>query len=406
MKKIVDIKLSAEELEGTEATLSKWLYNVGDTIKSGQPIVELETDKVSMEICAPASGLLNDIIVTVGHKVVPEDILATLIEQTDVSEGSVAFDSDSETTKPETSKISPAVRRILKQHNLDVNDTIHCIQGSGNNGRVTRKDVERYLDQAEPLELLEPTVQPITSPAIRTTTQSTNQGEIIPHSAMRKTIANHMVNSLLRTAPHVTSVFEMDMSNIIEHRKWHKKEYLEDQTHLTYTAYFLLAACEAIQVVPKMNARYHDDGLELLSDINIGIGTALGDKGLVVPVINNVQTMKLFEIAQHLTEQTNKARSGTLKTNDMNNGTFTISNHGVSGSLFAAPIIINQPEIAILGIGKLEKRTVVVDINGEDVITIKPMCYVTLTIDHRALDAYQANLFLSTFVEKIEHWGE
>jgi len=203
----------------------------------------------------------------------------------------------------------------------------------------------------------------------------------------------------------VTSVFEMNLSNVIEHRKWHKKEYQEEQVNLTFTAYFLKAICAAMKIVPTINARYHDDALEVISDINIGVGTGLGEKGLVVPVIEQVQEMKLFDIAKQLTQQTQKARSGSLKPADLKNGTFTISNHGVSGSLFAAPIIINQPEIAILGIGKLKKRTLVVEENGIDTIQIKPMCYVTLSIDHRALDAYQANLFLSTFVETIEHWS-
>jgi 2-oxoglutarate dehydrogenase E2 component (dihydrolipoamide succinyltransferase) len=163
---------------------------------------------------------------------------------------------------------------------------------------------------------------------------------------------------------------------------------------------------KAVQQTPEVNARYHEAALEIFDDINIGVGTALGDKGLIVPVIERVQNMNLMEIADALNKQTVKAREGSLKPRELRNGTFTISNHGVSGSLFAAPIIINQPEVAILGIGKLEKRVFVEEINGEDTIQIKPMCYVSLSIDHRGLDAYHTGQFLTTFVETIENWSE
>jgi 2-oxoglutarate dehydrogenase E2 component (dihydrolipoamide succinyltransferase) len=215
-----------------------------------------------------------------------------------------------------------------------------------------------------------------------------------------------MVDSLLETSPHVTSVFEMNMSNVIEHRRWHKKEYAEQGINLTFTAYFLAASVAAIREVPEVNARYHDDHLELIEDVNIGVGTALGNKGLIVPVIPQVQDLSLFQIAQALQKQTEKARSGKLAPADTRNGTFTISNHGTSGSLFAAPIIINQPQVAILGVGKLEKRVIVETIDGKDELTIKPMCYVSLSIDHRALDAYQTNLFLAHFVRTMETWGQ
>jgi 2-oxoglutarate dehydrogenase E2 component (dihydrolipoamide succinyltransferase) len=228
----------------------------------------------------------------------------------------------------------------------------------------------------------------------------------VPHTKMRKIIAKHMVDSLMNTSPHVTSVFEMNMSNIIEHRRWYKKEFADLGVKLTFTTYFLAAMVKAAQLVPQTNARFHDDALEMFDDINIGVGTALGDSGLVVPVVQQVQEMNLFEIAKSLNAQTEKARNGKLKPSDMKNGTITISNHGVSGSLFAAPIIINQPEVAILGIGKLDKRVVVREVAGVDTMVIKPMCYVSLSIDHRALDAHQTNMFLAEFVRVIEGWGE
>jgi len=157
--------------------------------------------------------------------------------------------------------------------------------------------------------------------------------------------------------------------------------------------------------VPRINSRWFDEHLEIFHHINIGIGTALGDQGLIVPVLKNAQSMDLPAIAAGLTDLTNRARDGKLKPGDVRGGTFTISNHGVSGSLFAAPIIINQPESAILGVGKIEKRIKIKEIDGEDIIAIRPMCYVSITIDHRVIDAFQSNAFLAELVSTLENWS-
>jgi len=167
----------------------------------------------------------------------------------------------------------------------------------------------------------------------------------------------------------------------------------------TFTAYFVQATVAALRAVPEVNSRWHDQALELFEDCNIGIGTALKDGGLIVPVIQRAETLNLVETAGRLADLTARARSGGLTPKDVQGGTFTISNHGVSGSLVATPIIINQPQSAILGIGKLEKRAVVVE---GDRIVAKPKIYVTLTIDHRVLDGFQANAFLTKWVETIE----
>jgi len=417
MAKIIDIKLSADELEGTEATLSQWLIKEGELIQQGEPLVELETDKVSMEICASETGILKKIFVNAGEKVETELLLGILTDQTNLDyspivaevntdidinlNSTINSNHDSKThTKDGKTLLSPAVRRLLKENDL----TTEQITGSGRDGRVTRNDVVNYIESnIQVASKVTPLAQSPTLAALPESRPSPST--LVPHTNMRKSIANHMVSSLLETSPHVTSVFEMDMSNLIEHRKWHKKEYAELGVKLTFTAYFLAAMAKAAKVVPQVNAKFHEDALEMFSDVNIGVGTALGDRGLVVPVVQQVQLLNLFEIANCLNQQTEKARDNTLKPSDMKNGTLTISNHGVSGSLFATPIIINQPQVAILGVGKLEKRVVVTEINGEDVIEIKPKCYVSLSIDHRALDAHQTNLFLSAFVEIIENWG-
>lgn len=438
MNKHINIVLPADQLEGTQATFTTWLIEEGDLVKQGQPIAELETDKVAMEVCAEQSGVIESLIAKQGDQVEPENCLGTILlgVSTGVSatqksnagnmgeiSGSVsAAEQSMSQVKKSTQKastvnaselVSPAVRRLLHENNLN----LEKIDGSGKRGRVTRDDVLKFIknDADFPVvkaESSQSTIQSTTvikpvspfdssMPKLRPLASAMH-----PHSNMRKSIASHMVSSLLETSPHVTSVFEMDMGNIIEHRKWHKKEYLECGVKLTFTAYFLAAMAKAVASVPQVNAKFHQDALEIFSDVNIGVGTALGDSGLVVPVVQQVQSMNLFQITKALNLQTEKARNGKLTTSDMKNGTLTISNHGVSGSLFATPIIINQPQVAILGIGKLEKRVVVEQVNGEDKMVIRPKCYVSLSIDHRALDAHQTNLYLSEFVGIIESWGE
>lgn len=398
MSETIDIILLEDELEGTAAKLSHWLVDLGSTVKSGEPILELETDKVSMEICAPASGCLQEIIKQPGDNIEPDMVLGRLasgnqnIDQSPSkknNEDSAGADRLLSTNSLKGQDlIGPAVRKLVREHSLDISQ----ISGSGRGGRVTREDVMTFLQRPE-----------ATAGCTDFTTNLV--GKRIPHSPMRQSIAKHMVESLLHTSPHVTSVFELDMSNLSEHRRWHKKAFAEQGVKLTFTAYFVAASVAAIRAVPQVNARFHDDALELFEEINIGVGTALGDRGLVVPVIEGVQNKNLLSIAEALQGQTERARRGKLTPRDMKNGTFTISNHGVSGSLFAAPIIINQPQVAILGIGKLEKRVVVREIDGRDEMLIKPMCYVSLSIDHRALDAHQTNQFLSVLVETLETWG-
>jgi 2-oxoglutarate dehydrogenase E2 component (dihydrolipoamide succinyltransferase) len=222
----------------------------------------------------------------------------------------------------------------------------------------------------------------------------------VPHTATRKRIAEHMVQSLLHTAPHVTTVFEADLTAVLDHRQRNKDEFARRGAPLTLTAYFLQATVAAIRAVPEANSRWTDSALEVFDSMHIGVATAL-DTGLVVPVLRDAQSRDLFETAQGLEDLVSRAREGRLSPADVRGGTFTISNHGVSGSLVATPIIINQPQSAILGVGKLEKRPVVVSENAEDRIVIRPRCYVTLTIDHRAMDGHQANRFLQTFVERL-----
>jgi 2-oxoglutarate dehydrogenase E2 component (dihydrolipoamide succinyltransferase) len=280
-----------------------------------------------------------------------------------------------------TADLSPAVRQLVRQHNIDMRE----IQGSGRGGRITAGDVQNYLAQLS------------SAPAAKSA-----GSRKIPHSPMRKRIAQHMVDSALRTAPHVTAVFEADLSAVVTHLEQHRAEFDQQGIKLTYSSYFVAAAVQALKSVPEVNARWHEDGLEAFDDCNIGMAMTVPG-GLIVPVIHRAQQSDLMQIARRLQELTAKARASKLDRQELRDGTFTITNHGVSGSLIATPIIV-QPQVAILGIGRLQKRVVVVESGGTDSMQIRPMAYVTLTVDHRALDGAQANAFLTKFVEALASW--
>jgi 2-oxoglutarate dehydrogenase E2 component (dihydrolipoamide succinyltransferase) len=381
-----DIIVPAEQ-EGTKAVLKTWLKKRGDLVHIDEPIVEIETDKVAVEIAATANGVLSEILVEEGADVAPGSVLGR------IAAGGTAEPAEIGSTKSEkapsqrgpsasssAAQLPPGIRRLLSEHGLKAED----VPVSGD--KLTREDIEAEVARRA-----------------RKTPAPAEGVKVIPHDFMRRRIAEHMAHSL-RTAPHVTALFEADFSAIIAHREAHKAEFARGGVNLTFTAYFVAACVAAMKTVPQVNARWFEDHLEFPEDINIGIGTALGDKGLIVPVIHRAQMLSLLEIAQRLTDVTDKARSGKLSPADVQNGTFSISNHGVSGSLLAAPIIINQPQSAILGVGKLQKRAVVRETDGRDTIEIRPMAYVTLTIDHRVLDAHQCNAWLTCFVETLEGW--
>jgi 2-oxoglutarate dehydrogenase E2 component (dihydrolipoamide succinyltransferase) len=212
-----------------------------------------------------------------------------------------------------------------------------------------------------------------------------------------------MARSLIES-PHVTTLFEADLTRVLAHRARHAADYESRGARLTLTAYFVSACAQALRTHREVNATFHPDALELHADVNIGVGTALGNKGLIVPVIHRAQGLNLFGMAQRLGRMVEAARTGKLTPEDVRGGTFTISNHGVSGSLLAAPIVINQPQVAILGVGKVQRRVCAVEIDGVEAISVRSLCYLTVTIDHRALDAFQANAFLSSVVATLEQW--
>lgn len=424
MSAAIDITLPEDQLEGTSATLLSWLVQPGDKVICDQPVAELETDKVTMEVAAPADGIIGDLLVKAGDEITPGMVLGSITAGDTAAPNTPAprkpeATADAPAAQPNTDVqgdgkmlLSPAVRRLVRDHTIDLNQ----VQGTGKAGRVTKSDLLAFIASAKQNGSLISAPQTVAEPAPKAASQSQpaarpaaasidGGSQLRPHSSMRKQIANHMVESLLNTAPHVTSVFELDMSAIQRHRQANKAAFEAKGVKLSYTAYFIAAVAEALQAVPEVNSRFHEDALEMFTDANIGIGTALGNDGLVVPVIHKAQDLSLIGIARRLQEMTDAAYNNKLTPADMRGGTFTISNHGVSGSLLAAPIIINQPQVAILGIGKLQKRVVVEEVNGADAMVIRPMCYLTLSVDHRALDGYQTNRFLSIVVDRLQNWS-
>ncbi len=428
MSELIEVKVPEDQQEGTTTVLSKWLKEPGEAVEAHEPIVEVETDKVVVEISAPAAGQVAEHLREEGDELEPGEVIGRILppgaeapvkapvdvstpEPVEAAAVAAAPAAEAEPVAAGARRLSPIVRRLIKQHELDPDE----ISGTGEGGRITVRDVEAFLKErgtpageqalgGEPSPAAEPTPaapEPQTPPA---TSGEGIRSRFVSHSTRRKSIAVHMAESL-RTAPHVTSVFEADLSLVLEHRRSRKPKFAERGVKLTLTAYFVGACAAAIKSVPEVNSRYHDDELEIFEDVNIGVGTALEDEGLVVPVIERVQDLTLFEIASRLQDLTTRAREGKLKPAEVRNGTFTISNHGVSGSLVASPIVINQPQSAILGIGKLEKRVVVREADGQDTIQIRPMCYVTLTIDHRVLDAYQTDKFLTRLTEVLASWS-
>ena len=398
---MIDI-LVPEEQEGTKAVVRSWLKSVGQRVEENEPLVELETDKVAMEVPAPASGVLREIVLNTDADAVPGAVLGRISTEAE-AEAAVPAPEPPLVAKPDRkarsatggegreNRLSPSVKRAVLQHDINPEH----IEGTGRNGRITRDDVDRAIEAATKVSKPVEGIIPAATGDIRS--------HFVPHDRMRLAIAENMQASVGQ-APHVTAVFEADFSAIMAHREAHKAAFAKKGVKLTYTAYLVAAAAEAMKVAPAINSRWHADRLELYDDINIGVGTALGTRGLIVPVVRKVQQLSLKGIAAQLDELVEKARGEKLTSADIRGGTFTISNHGVSGSLFAAPIIINQPQSAILGVGKLEKRVVVREVGGIDTIQIRPMAYVSLTIDHRVVDGHQTNAWLSRFVELLEGW--
>jgi 2-oxoglutarate dehydrogenase E2 component (dihydrolipoamide succinyltransferase) len=383
-----------DEQEGTKAVVRAWLKRVGDVVAVNDPLVELETDKVTQEVPSPAAGVLSEIILDSDAEAVPGALLGRIaaggaaMAATPVADEAVSTPQRAAPSLAASAvaggehRLSPSVKRAILQHGIDP----ARINGTGRGGRITRDDVDAAVAAS-------------TDDQAAFAPPSGFAPSDIPHDRMRLRIAENMVRATSE-APHVTALFEADFSAIAAH----KAALAAKGVKLSYTAYLVKAAAEAMAEAPAINGRWESDRIAIAPTINIGVGTALGDKGLVVPVVRDVASLSLEQVGASLADLTARARAGQLTGGDVSGGTFTISNHGVSGSLLAAPIILHAGQAAILGVGKLEKRVVVRTVDGQDAILIRPMAYVTLTIDHRVVDGHQTNAWLSRFVAILEQW--
>lgn len=396
-----------------EGTITKWLISVGDYIEEYEPLLEINTDKVDTEIPSPASGVLLEILVPEGttvqagsalawigdeHDTVPED--EPITQQSTVSEQTITPMQETSSEKALTKEnvpspgrdrelgfISPVVAKIAGEHGIN----LYKVEGTGKGGRITKKDVLAYVEVGRTQELAQPIV-PATYSAPKP------QDGIIPLSPVRRAIAEHMVLSK-HTSPHVTTVMEVDLNNVVAHREANKAAFAQDGANLTFTAYFVAAIVEALKAYPLVNSSWSDDGIILHNEINIGMATSLGEDGLIVPVIKKADELSMLGLARSINDLANRARAKKLQPDEVKGGTFTLTNHGISGSLFATPII-NQPQCGILGVGAIQKRVVVIN----DAIAIRPMAYISLTFDHRVLDGAIGDYFLGKVVESLKDW--
>lgn len=402
------MRLPRDQAEGTRSQIQRWLKSVGDQVREHEPLIEVETDKVTIEIPSPATGVLREILKGEQAEIGPGELLARIepaapagavpAHEANVAVSPIQAAPPSRARSRAGQGMSPAVRRLLDEHALSDGD----VAGTGPGGRITVDDVLRAsrTDGAAASDASGAS-NASGAPAAGVPAAPSHR---VPHSAARRRIAERMVHSLLHTAPHVTTIFEADFSAVLAHRARYRAEFEEQGTPLTLTVYLLAACVDAIHAVPEVNARWHEDSLEVFDSIDIGVGTAVENKGLMVPVVRAVQTRNLKDLAGELARLVDAAREDRLTPIEVRGGTFTISNHGVSGSLVAAPIVINQPQVAILGVGRLEKRVAVLEQAGEDKIVVRPRCYISLTIDHRALDGDRANRFLQVLVKRLEEW--
>jgi 2-oxoglutarate dehydrogenase E2 component (dihydrolipoamide succinyltransferase) len=298
----------------------------------------------------------------------------------------------------EGTRVSPVVARMLQTHDIDVHD----LSGSGRDGRITKDDVLAYLEtqeQAESETIAVPEQLPARQePSLKAPSPVAGEGDrLIPLTGMRRSIADHMVRSK-HTSPHATTVFEFDFSAVARHREAHKAAFAQDGVKLTYLPYIVMATVQALKRHPLANSSWTDEGILTRRDVNIGIAVAISN-GLIVPVIRHADRLNLLGLAQTVNDVSERARTNQLKPDEVKGGTFSITNHGTSGSLIGTPII-NQPQAGILGVGLIEKRVKVID----DAIAIRPCAYISFSFDHRILDGATADAFVMDIKHMIENF--
>ena len=384
-----------------EGTIVKWLIPPGEKVEKDQSLLEVETDKVALEIPSPAAGFLAEVLVQEGQTVPVGTLIARLETQPPAS--GVINRVGGVVVKPVPPGVegeehySPAVRQLAKERGVDLSQ----VAGSGAGGRVTKKDVLDHIDKTTPEKgNTQPAVAKQPAALAPSSSQRSSVSpeqpvageEILPLTSMRKTIAERMVASR-RTAAHVSTFFEADLSGLGAFRA---------EQGLTYLPFIIHAVIRALKDVPIVNSSWGENGIVLKRRVDMGIAVAL-EEGLLVPVIRNADRKGLKQLAKEVADLAERARAKRLNPEEVQGGTFTITNHGGLGSLFSTPII-HQPQIAILGVGAVQKRPVVVN----DGIAIRPMCYLSLSFDHRVIDGATADQFMSKVKDYLEHseWGK
>ena len=376
----------------TEATVSKWLKKIGEPFEIDEPLVEIETDKITVEVPAPSAGVLSEIKVKEGNDVNIGGVLGIISESNGTTPPKEKKQSQTKVVKEDTtktkpdpnnqsnlkkdSKLSPSVKKILEENNLDSSK----VNSSREDGRLTKADVMEHLN----------------NPSKNNKKSTVGKEEIVPMSKIRRTIATRLKEAQ-NTAAILTTFNEVDMSEIIKVREEKKEDFMgRYDVKLGFMSFFVKASVMALQEFSAVNAEIRDENIIYKNHFDIGIAVGT-EKGLVVPVLKNADKMTFGDIEKQIVELSTKAKEGTLTMDDLSGGTFTISNGGVYGSMLSTPII-NYPQSGILGMHNIIKRAVVVD----DEIVIRPMMYLAFSYDHRIIDGKESVGFLVKLKELLE----
>jgi len=383
-----------------EGTILKWLVHEGDRIEKEQPIVAISTDKIDTEVPSPVRGIIKKILYPEG-KTLPVQTVIAQIEPVEAKEAvsgigrtptleptkkveTIKAVTEAEKVEEAEKRYSPLVRRLAKEYNINLEE----VKGTGEGGRVTKKDIMDYVASKPGISA---------SPTAEAEKKVLEREILVPVSPKRKITADRMVQSK-RTAAHVTTVFEVDMTKVVRYRELNKDAMKREGIHLTYLPFITLAAARALKEHPLLNASWTDEGIVQKYYINIGIAVSLED-GLIVPVIRDADKKDLLQLSKDIQDIAARARNKKLNLEDVQGGTFTITNYGLNGSLFGTPVIL-LPQVAILGVGAVVKRPVVID----DAIAIRSMMYLSLSFDHRVMDGANADAFLHKVKDILEGW--
>lgn len=404
-----------------EATITKWLKKLNDNIEIDDSIAEIATDKVDSEIPCPVSGKLIKILYNEGDVVAIGKVIA-IIETSDNDNNSdnneiKSFKSDDNKTitdvvvskevdiKEEKSDLksdkfySPLVKSIAKKENISIEE-LDAVVGTGKDNRLTKEDILNYISSRN-IEVSASKDKKIDKASVQTNISATD--EIVEMDRMRKLIADHMVYSK-HTSPHVTSFVEVDVSNMVQWRNTVKDAFEQkEKEKITFTPIFIEIVAQTLREFPMINASVNGNKIILKKNINIGMAAALPNGNLIVPVIKNADQKSLLGIVKNLNDLANRARINKLSPDEIQDGTFTITNLGSFGTLTGTPVI-NQPQVAILAIGSIKKRPVVIESEHGDVIAIRSTAYLSMSYDHRIVDGALAGKFLSRLTQLIENF--